>query len=169
LKRSLNAWVSVAEIVSGVAVVVTLIFLIFGIRENTNVTRASAYQSSIDGLISFESLISQDAELSEIWFTYIIDGAEAVDGLQELQRRRLNLLITQLFRNYEKAYFAERYDLLGKSEWDRYERSVCLHYDRAQSIGVLQFVRGVTSDVFAEFLEDTCSDQRVPDLVTEAE
>ena len=41
MKQKLSEWASIAEIVSGIAVVITLVFLIFGIRENTEVTRAA--------------------------------------------------------------------------------------------------------------------------------
>jgi hypothetical protein len=37
----LEKWALIAEIVGGVSVVITLIFLIAGIRENTAVTRVS--------------------------------------------------------------------------------------------------------------------------------
>jgi hypothetical protein len=80
MKRSLMEWASIAEIVSCVAVIVTLVFLIQGIQENTDVT-ASSYERSIEGLIEFEGLTVQYPELSDIWFAYITEGRERVSSL----------------------------------------------------------------------------------------
>lgn len=46
----LSGWASIAEIISGTAVLITLVFLVFGIRENTEITRAAAYDRNIDSL-----------------------------------------------------------------------------------------------------------------------
>ena len=46
----LEKWALIAEISSGIAVVFTLVILIFGIQDNTNATRGSVYATSIESL-----------------------------------------------------------------------------------------------------------------------
>lgn len=48
MNQKLAAWASIAEIVSGVAVVVTLVILIAEIRDNTRFLRVSAERQQTD-------------------------------------------------------------------------------------------------------------------------
>ena len=61
MKRQLSSWASGAEIISSIAVVVTLVFLVIGIRENTAITRASVYATSIEGINDYEQRDEQTA------------------------------------------------------------------------------------------------------------
>jgi hypothetical protein len=54
----LSDWAGIAEIFSGIAVVVTLVFLIIGIRENTEVTRAATYADLLDGLNEYSMQVA---------------------------------------------------------------------------------------------------------------
>ncbi len=121
----LEKWALIAEIVSGVAVVVTLIFLILGIRENTEVVRASAYASSIDGFNDFTNIIFSDPELVRLYDAFFNDG---VSELSEPDTQRLQFMMNTLFRSYEKAYFSRQYGLLGEAEWERMEVIACRNF-----------------------------------------
>ena len=66
MNQKLSDWASIAEIVSGVAVVITLIFLIVGIRENTNVVRASAFSDNLSAFNDFSMTVAADAELRAV-------------------------------------------------------------------------------------------------------
>ena len=46
MNQKLADWASIAEIISGIAVVVTLIVLIVEVRDNTEVLRVSAYNDN---------------------------------------------------------------------------------------------------------------------------
>jgi hypothetical protein len=56
----LSDWANVAEVVSGVAVVITLIFLILSIRENTEITRAAAYDTFAETPAALRLVISDE-------------------------------------------------------------------------------------------------------------
>jgi len=43
-RKKLQAWALVAEVISGIAVVATLILLAFEMRDNTNASQAQTYQ-----------------------------------------------------------------------------------------------------------------------------
>ena len=159
MNRKLSDWASIAEIISGIAVVITLVFLILGIRENTEIVRASAYAGSMDSLNDFTMDVITNADLRSVWQDYVNENATDFDAdeTQELQ-----LLLIVLFRNYEKAYFSERYGLLGSAEWGRFERQICLQVDRARLTdeSILGFLDVVLTDEFAAYVHGTCERNR---------
>ncbi len=149
MNQKLSDWASIAEIGSGIAVVASLIFLIVGIQENTDVTRASLYASSIDSLNEFESTIVSDPELTRIYSAYL-DGETA--GFDPADANRLRLLMGTLFRSYEKAYFMERYNLIGEEEWGRFERMICINYARAETAGQAVTIRNLMTEEFMRYI-----------------
>jgi len=54
-----------AEVMSAIAVVVTLIFLLFEVRANSDLIRASTFDRNIQSVIDFNMGISSDDEAME--------------------------------------------------------------------------------------------------------
>ena len=145
---------SIAEIISGLAVVVTLIFLIAGIRENTAVLRASEYSGLNESLNSFQALQMTDPDSVRVWHAYI---NERSDDLDALDRQRLSLAILTLFRIYESAFFSNRYGLLGDAEWSRFAVANCDHYGRVhRSTSLDGLVDSILSQEFVTYLSENC-------------
>lgn len=147
----LSDWSSIAEIISGIAVVVTLIVLIVEVRDNTEVLRVSAYNDNLDSLNEFGAMVSRDADSARIWRALISE--ETVD-LDEIDRRRLTDWLFILFRNYEKAYFSEQSGLIGREEWSRFNTNICNFFELSQSAGI-DFTIPLTQE-FSGYVADSC-------------
>ncbi len=119
----LSGWASIAEIISGTAVLITLVFLVFGIRENTEITRAAAYDRNIDSLNQWRLDVAQNEELLRAWNAY---RRGDIGGRIEAEDAGLGLMLTALWGIYEKSYYANKYGILGASEWTRFEVQICL-------------------------------------------
>ena len=111
MNQKLSDWASIAEILSGIAVVVTLIVLIIGIRDNTDSVRASTYADSLDRLNDFQMDVLVDPDALRVWDAYTKSEASGLDGLDA---QRLTIVVLTLFRTLENSYFAARYNLLGE-------------------------------------------------------
>lgn len=156
MRRKLSDWANIAEIFSGVAVVVTLIFLILGIRENTEVVRASMYQRSTDQIIEWRNLMIADREVAHLFEAFFSGDNE---GLSEIDARRQRQLVLNLFQIYEQAYFAEQYGLLGPAEWRRFEKQICTFHNRLQAFpAFFDFVNNVMTEEFAKFMKNLCQE-----------
>jgi hypothetical protein len=142
----------VAEVVSGVAVVLTLVFLAVSIRANTAVTRAAAYEDLLDSINQFNLAIVNDAELAAIWTAFRTGRA---DELDEQASTRLILMARVLFRSYEAAYFFREYGILGRAEWERFGTTICSTYANTTST-FWPDVRSVLSSDFAAYIEGDC-------------
>jgi hypothetical protein len=133
MNQKLSDWASIAEIVSGIAVVVSLIFLIAGIRENTEITRAAAYERSIDSFNEWRMWLSSDDELRrgyETWF------AGHGDDLDEDILSRVGWAVNVVWAIYEKSYFANQAGTFGTSRMDTnagcYLRHLCAFVRRLE-------------------------------------
>jgi hypothetical protein len=119
----LQSWALAAEIVSGIAIVLTLVFLAMEIRENSAITRAAAYDRNIDSLNTWRLSMASDPELARIWSDITHSDATA----QELQG---GFVPSALWGIYENAYHSKQYGILGPSEWGRFEVQICRLFEQ---------------------------------------
>ncbi len=160
MKKSLSDWASIAEIISGFAVVATLIFLIFGIRGNTEITRVAVYESNINSLIEWRSQLIQDRDIARLWEAYTNADIENLDSTDRL---RLVQLVANNFNIYEKAYYAQLYGVMGTSESARFEAMSCVQYGNAlQNEWMLNILDRIMTTQFMSYLSDNCADGLIP-------
>lgn len=158
MDKKLSDWASIAEIVSSLAVVFTLVFLIFGIRENTEITRAAAYDRNIDSLNEARGWIANSPELSTIYRAFLNDETAAIE---EPQITQLNLLMNAIFGVFEKAYFAFQYGHIGQSEWSRFERQICIQYSHMVTGPpvLIESMRRSFTEEFLDYIGEQCVDE----------
>jgi hypothetical protein len=150
----LSDWASIAEIVSGIAVVITLIMLVVGIRENTNTTRAAEYARLLDSINELESNRLNDSQLMVLWQAF--RRGETFDR-EDPEHRRLGLYLQMLGRNYEKAYWQYQYGVIGEAEWERFRAPICRIRDASREQGFENiFDSGANSPDFRAYVTDTC-------------
>ena len=153
MKLRLSDWANIADVTAGIAVVVTLIFLIHSVRENTAATRADSYETLMSDVNDFTLAVTQDSELSRLWRQWNeVDTHELTDD----QMYRIILLLRTLLRNYEKAYFAYQYGTLGLTEYLRFEEIGCRQKERLETDGSWSEVTRVLTTEFTDSLEDRC-------------
>ncbi len=154
MNQKLSDWASIAEVVSSIAVVVTLVFLVLGIRENTEVTRAGAYDRYVDGMNQWRFELARNAELAELYFPR---EDETIDEW------RRGLMLVSIFNIFENSFYSNQYGVLGEDEWRRIEAEVCRVqniWEHAQQWELAEFY--LTED-FAAHIASTCRNGDVID------
>ena len=152
----LENYAHLAEIISGIAVVITLIFLIIGIRENTEVTRAASYQSLNQSMSDFGMSLIQDKELASMMQLYF----EGQSGQLTIEQKfRLRVMLASIWRTYETAYFANQYGTLGTDEWARFIKQICNHRKLSESVD-WSTITAFMADEFAGYIAETCNTAR---------
>ena len=155
MNQKLSDWASIAEIIASVAVVVTLIVLIIGVRENSNLVRAAAYSDNLQSINNVSAVVLSDPDAVRA-YTAMINGD--VSGLDDEDRMRVLLIVLSMFRSYESAYFDERYGLLGQQEWQRFGGNICFFFGRGLSAGLDGPIRDAVTDEFMAYVENQCDD-----------
>ena len=123
----LKSWALGAEIIGGIAVVISLGVVAFEFNQstqqtalNTNALEISAYQRLIESIIEINSLIAIDSEFARIEGTV----KERPEELTEEELRRLNAFYMNIFRHGDLAYF-------------QYERGAINDIQLGSALGIL--------------------------------
>jgi len=154
MSLKLNEWASIAEIISGVAILVTIVFLVFEVKQNTNEVQAATHQEMINNLNGWRIALAGNQEVSGNFET-LWQGGDW-DEIPKEQQTRLNYFMTPLWGMYENAYFGRKRGTIGDSEWSRWEKVVCQLY--AMDKGMWQRRDRVLSADFLEYL-DRCKSE----------
>ena len=118
-KRTLQDWASIAEIFGAVAIVASLIYVAFEIRENTRALQVASRQALASGdLAYFQTAI--DPTIVAQALDKHRRGVELndLDESQLIQRQALN------YRIFEHAASLNRMGALDPIEWERYRSIV---------------------------------------------
>ena len=159
---SLSTVTQIAEIVASLAVLVTLLFLIVEIRQNTETTRVASYDRSIELLNEWRLTVAENPDLSAYWVDYIGRGGGDMSTEADV---RLNMVVGTLWGVYENAYFANERGFLGPSEWSRFEVQLCRQHELAAENGrwdgsrspSVSPITGLLTSEFVGFVESHCA------------
>jgi hypothetical protein len=117
----LKRYALVAEIVSAAAVVITLVFLAFQVKDNTAAVRASTYDDILSDHIEWRMTIASSPDL----LTAFVKDFNSDTNMSDVERQGQQFALQAVWQIFERAYFARKYETLGDSEWERYERAIC--------------------------------------------
>ena len=99
---------AIAEAVGAFGVIATLLYLATQIRQATRVAKADFFFRGIDGTIDFNLRVADNEELSELFWKTL----EFPDRLTEEEERRSRHLLSGIFRQGERLYYARQDDLI---------------------------------------------------------
>ena len=154
-RAPLSTLAQLAEIVASVAVLITLVFLVVGVRQNTEITRSAAYDRSMVALNEWRMAIAADPELARLFDTYV----QKDPASQGSTDNRLSLMLNVLWGVYENAYYAHDRRILGDAEWSRFETQICISYERETlRWNTSQRIRSFLTEEFASYTESSCED-----------
>jgi hypothetical protein len=155
----LRKWTLIAELISAVAVVVTLAILIAGMRENTNAIQAQTFQELMRDINRWRASI-RELEEREILFDIEESGLTALSTGEVAMVR---IVYLELWGIYESAYYANERGVLGPEEWTRFEYSICRERMSVSAVFFDQQLRGLPSysdsltPAFSSYVEENCS------------
>jgi len=143
-----------AEVISGVAIVVTLVVLILEVRSNTDLSRLTAYQTVTKDFDEWRREVSGDPEKLELFVRY-------TQGLypdpESPEYTKLYMIVLNAWSGQERAYFAYQAGILGEDEWERIHRAECgelRYFSTNESFHADLFFR--LTDAYRAHLESTC-------------
>ena len=120
----LQTWALAAEIIGGIAVVVTLIFLVLETRENTNAIQTQTYQSLTSELNIVRRTMATPV-MADMMVTLATSG---LDALSENEQFIYVMSTGAKWGVYESAFYAHERGVLGESEWLRFMAAICRNY-----------------------------------------
>ena len=119
---NLSKFSQLAEIASGLAVIVTLVILVLEIRNNTNAIQTGTYDALIADMGSWRMQVVENEQLNSIFF-----GGVPPQDLSQEDRGRLGNTYVSLYQIYERAFIQNQAGNLDEIAWERFERNICHH------------------------------------------
>ena len=118
---SLNHNVRYAEIISAAAVVVSLIFVGFEIRQSNNLATSEAVLSLNSEINEANHLVVANADLAEL-FAKALGGDETLSAAELM---RLESFGKSRMNTWEAAWIAHNREFVDDSSFDAYMRAAC--------------------------------------------
>ena len=148
-------WTLAAEVVSALAVVITLVFVILEMRNSTNATQAQTYQLIMQELNAYRRFMNEP----DIVAIELKIGDQGWDSLSRFEQRRMFTTAAMNWGVYESAYYANRRGVLGSSEWARFESGYCrrkLEQPWAWNQNEFTSMTALLTPEFVDFLQQLC-------------
>ena len=118
MKKTLQEYALIAEIISAFAIVLSLVFVGIEVRRNTETSKASTYQSMID--LSHDRLqaVAESRDLAEL-------SQSNWDDLDSVDQVRLSFWQRDWWRTNENAFIQYTRGVVGENEWIGYRSLMC--------------------------------------------
>jgi len=124
---NLEQYAKIAEIISGFAVVVSLLLLVREIRDNSELIGSATYDSLVAEVSDWNAVNSTDDSLAEMNFVLSSEGADALSPRQAKLRQDMTISLYQI---YERAFIQWELGHLDDEEWERFRAQICSPRDQ---------------------------------------
>ena len=115
---SLNDLANLGQVIGALAVVISLIYVAFQIRQNTNAIRSATAQTVHEHFANWYQLIAADAELAQI----AANGLRDYSSLSEQERVRFIATFMSFISYSQNAFLKWREGLLKPALWLGWEQ-----------------------------------------------
>lgn len=104
---------SIAEIISSIAIVITLVYLAIQTSQNTSAIQASSRQESLNNELWYLEI-----QINNPW---MIRGTDEDKNLSKDQINQLRNMSIALFRMRENLFFQYKNGVIDKESWESYQ------------------------------------------------
>jgi len=101
---SIQDWAAVGEIVGGVAIIISLVYVGLQIRQNTKALKLGTAHHTTENFSDWYLVTAENDQLADIFFR----GLQDIQSLQPVEKFRFFALLHKFFRAYENAYYQFR-------------------------------------------------------------
>jgi hypothetical protein len=147
---TLNELGSLGEFISGIAVVVTLIYLAVQIRHNTRAVRSSMHHAMIESTLRIAESVSDTADVGRI----VLKADEDFDNLTKEERIRFEAYAERVFNNFESVFYSYRNSMIEEDLWESWESSYLADVSRSAMRRYWQEERPQHLRDFMDFVEE---------------
>lgn len=155
---TLEQFASIGEIIGGIGVVVSLVYLAIQIRSNTEAERTSTYQSIVSDFGALNNSMASSPELSYMF----AQGMEDYHQLKPDEQARVSQMFFQCFHYFENMFYQYRKGYLDEEVWAGWRRLMLTYHSRPGFQTWWKYRRDVYSEPFAHFLETEKPDRKIP-------
>jgi hypothetical protein len=135
----------VSQIMGGLALFVSVLFLFFEVRENNRLTRAANNQALVELSSPFNQALIQDRKMAELY----VRGAEQYPDLDDVDQYRYRSLLSWWLILHENIYYQWRRGLLDHRSFKPWASELKVFVKQQQLERVWGEMRNLFQDQFA--------------------
>ncbi|MGI9245392.1 MAG: hypothetical protein ACR2I8_01605 [Steroidobacteraceae bacterium] len=155
---SLEELGSIGELISSIAVVISLVYLAIQLRSSTDTARTSTYQAVVAEFGALNRAMASTKNLSAMFAAALED----YDALDTSDRETISQLLLVAFQNFENMYYQYRKGYLEDDVWIGWKRLMLTYHSRPGFQAWWKMRRDVFSPSFVEFLATEVLDRSIP-------
>lgn len=121
MKEKLQEYALIAEIVGGIAVVISLIYVAISVQENTAAIQSASAQSVTNASTELLLTIAENENLADLRMR----GRADFESLEPLERSRYGLLLRQQWVHLQNIYVQYTLGVLEEAVWHTYNTIIC--------------------------------------------
>jgi hypothetical protein len=110
---TLEDFASLGSAVSGVGIILTVVYMSIEIRGNTRAVRASAFQQVVDSFAGISFDIAKDQNLSSLF----LRAGHDFGAVNEVERAQYSFMLLSFLRRAENVYFQTEIRTLRDRHW----------------------------------------------------
>jgi len=103
----------IGQTIAAIAVIISLIYVGFQVRQNTQATQVSAAQAFVDAYNTFTSVLTDTEDVADIF----LRGSNDFQSLSNTERLRFTAAMGQLFRLFQAAHIQWQKSALDDDLW----------------------------------------------------
>ena len=151
---------SIGELVGGLAVLLSLVYLALQINQNTRSVRSATSASISESLSRVTEMISSQPEVARTWY----QGRVQYDSLNDEERYRAIMFANTYLRRLENAFYQRERGFVDPDHWQTTERSMVAFMSHPAAQQCWSERKSLFSDRFVEFVDRRIADvaKRVP-------
>ena len=112
----LQTLANLGEFISGIAVVISLVYLAFQVRQNTRSLRTENYARALDRVAALQARVSADPQLTAIFDRGVLDPSVLAPG----QRIQFSWAFYEMFGSFEFMFHQFQAGALPDEVWERW-------------------------------------------------
>jgi len=119
--EGLSKWAAIAEIVSGIAVVISLLFILQELNNNTNAVQSATLQAAMDTSNAYLLMLIENPELLQL----NEKGRQSYTSLTPEELMTYTMLTRNQWVRFQTNYSQWKRGVLDDEDWYFYEKIYC--------------------------------------------
>jgi len=153
---TLEHYYYMAELVSAIALVISLVYVGAQVKQSTEATKAQTAQSYVDTMNGYVGLINSSGNLANV----LDRGVNGLDGLQGGEVIQFCAFHDQCFITFEAFYFEWKHGFLEMQFWDTYRNVIVSLLMQPGQQEYWQMRRHWFDDEFQKYVENLVATER---------
>ena len=151
---TLSDLASIGSLMSGVAVLVSLVYLASQVRQGTKATRSAIHQNILTGWFGAANLV---AEHAEVFAKGLSADGEKFAALSDAEKLVFVTVAMAMFRHYENVFLQNQEGYVRSEDWDAWNNHLLMYFGMPGVQYWWKMRRDSFSPAFVAFLESAPS------------